>query len=124
MNTISLIAPYKWNETWVFDDERVGLIREAFVAGADTMLDEITRYIPNAEHGFRLTFSAVKFPGFMVTLEWLREDPDVGGNWYRWRGTDLEGWLCPALFHYFEAAPSEIFVRAEAMKTTPEGAKW
>ncbi|MBC7527775.1 MAG: hypothetical protein H7308_09515 [Chthonomonadaceae bacterium] len=120
MNTINVIAPYKWNGMWVFDDESVGLLREAFVSGADTMLDEVTRHIPNAENGFRLTFAEVKFPGFMVQLEWSREDPDVGGNWYRWSGTELEGWLCPALFHYFEAAPKAIYVRAEPL---PEGAK-
>ena len=26
---------------------------------------------------------------------------------------DSEGWLCPALFKYFKAAPKEIYVRAE-----------
>jgi len=26
----------------------------------------------------------------------------------------MEGWLCPALFKYFEKAPKEIYVKAEA----------
>ena len=25
----------------------------------------------------------------------------------------MEGWLCPALFKYFDKAPREIFVKAE-----------
>ena len=29
----------QWNGMWVFDDERVGLDKEPFVAGADTMID-------------------------------------------------------------------------------------
>ena len=38
-NQICVIKPYKWEGMWVFDDERVGLVREAFVAGADTIID-------------------------------------------------------------------------------------
>ena len=38
-NSIFVIKPYKWNGMWVFDDERVGLDKEPFVAGADTMID-------------------------------------------------------------------------------------
>jgi hypothetical protein len=26
----------------------------------------------------------------------------------------MEGWLCPALFNYFQKAPNEIHVKAEA----------
>jgi hypothetical protein len=26
---------------------------------------------------------------------------------------ESNGWLCPALFHYFDEAPEEIFVKAE-----------
>lgn len=39
MNAINIIAPYKHRGMWVFDDERVGLHQEPFVAGADTMID-------------------------------------------------------------------------------------
>ena len=31
-NAIFVIKPYKWNGMWVFDDERVGLDKEPFVA--------------------------------------------------------------------------------------------
>lgn len=27
----------------------------------------------------------------------------------------MEGWLCPALFRYFDDAPAELYVRAEAL---------
>ena len=39
MNSIFTIAPYRFEGTWVFDDERVGLVREPFVAGLAPALD-------------------------------------------------------------------------------------
>jgi hypothetical protein len=38
------------------------------------------------------------------------------GNWYRTDDPPMEGWLCPALFKFFETAPREIFVKAEAIR--------
>jgi hypothetical protein len=54
-NSIFVIKPYKWNGMWVFDDERVGLDKEPFVAGADTMIDTAVQLkgIPNAPNGQR-----------------------------------------------------------------------
>ena len=57
MNAINVIFPYKWNGVWVFDDERVGLEKEPFVAGADVLPDKATVDIPDAAYGLRLTFS-------------------------------------------------------------------
>ena len=37
MNTIVAIYPYKHEGLWVFDDDRVGLVREPFISGADTI---------------------------------------------------------------------------------------
>jgi hypothetical protein len=110
-NSIYIIAPYKFEGTWVFDDLRVGLIREAFVSGADLILDRLTSHIPEAEKGFRLLFSATPFPGYTIKVEWAREEYD--GNWYRAADFDMEGWLCPALYLYFETAPREIYIKAE-----------
>lgn len=33
------ISPYRRSGVWVFDDSRTGLKEEAFVSGADTMID-------------------------------------------------------------------------------------
>jgi hypothetical protein len=111
MNSIGLIAPYKYEGMWVFDDPAVGLRREPFVAGIDTMIDRRVASIPNAEAGFRLLFSASPFPGYAVEIEWRREE--YGGNWYYSRQFNMEGWLCPALFKYFDKAPPKLYVRAE-----------
>jgi hypothetical protein len=108
MNAINVISPYRHLGMWVFDDPRVDLTQEPFVAGADTMIDRAVVDIPNAERGFRLIFSASPFPGHQFRLEWRR--CEGGGNWYYAPQFDLEGWLCPALFKYFDAAPKELFV--------------
>src|SRR5947209_6525927 len=100
MNALNLIIPYRYDGMWVFDDPRVQLNKEPFVSGADTMIDFLTANIPNAESGFRLLFSQTAFPGFAYKLEWLREEH--GGNWYFSPDFKVEGWLCPALFKYFD----------------------
>jgi hypothetical protein len=114
MNAIGVIAPYKYEGTWVFDDPAVGLVREPFVSGIDMMIDRLVASIPDAERGFRLLFSSSPFPGHTVKLEWLREE--YGGNWYYSPQFDMEGWLCPALFRYFDTAPRELYGRAEPRK--------
>jgi len=111
MNSLMVISPYKHHGMWVFDDPAVGLSKEPFIAGIDTMIDKITADIPNAERGFRAVFSASPFPGHTTKLEWRREES--GGNWYYNDQFKMEGWLCPALFKYFPKAPREIYVRAE-----------
>ena len=58
MNSLFVIAPYKYEGLWVFDDPQADLVREPFVSGIDVMLDRLTAPIPNAEKGFRLIFSA------------------------------------------------------------------
>jgi hypothetical protein len=107
MNSIMAIHPYKHNEMWVFDDEKVGLYQEPFVAGADKIIDRLVVEIPNAEAGFNLLFAASPFPGYRVKLDWRREEYE--GNWYYSAELDMEGWLCPALFKYFDIAPKELY---------------
>jgi hypothetical protein len=63
MNEINVISPYKHLGMWVFDDARVGLNQEPFVAGADTWIDRVVADIPNADRGFALIFSCAAFSG-------------------------------------------------------------
>ncbi len=64
MNAIMAIYPYKDSGLWVFDDERVGLDKEPFIAGADTLIDRAleAKGIADGGNGFRLLFSAGQFP--------------------------------------------------------------
>jgi hypothetical protein len=110
-NSLLVIQPYKWNGLWVFDDPRVGLDKEPFVSGIPEIIEAVVKDVPNAEAGFMLLFSANPFPGAAVELEWVREES--GGNWYRWTATGQEGWLCPALFKYFDEAPARLYAQAK-----------
>lgn len=110
-NSILVIAPYRYNGTWVFDDERFGLVREPFVGGVPEMIDVLVADIPDAADGFRMTFSARPFPDYDKKLTWLRGDGD--GNYYRLDDPPMEGWICPALFKYYDRAPPELYVKAD-----------
>ena len=113
-NAILVIAPYWYNGTWVFDDEAAGLKREPFVAGVPEMIDVLVKDIPDAKDGFRLLFSANAFPGYQKKLNWLRGD--LGGNFYRLDDPPMEGWICPAMFRYYQSAPKALYVKAERLK--------
>ncbi len=115
-NALYVLRPYRHQASWVFDDPAVGLEREPFVFGIDLMIDRLVASIPDAEKGFRLIFSTRPFPGYAAKLEWRREE--AGGNWYFSPTFGIEGWLCPALFKYFDVAPRELYAKAEAL--TPE----
>jgi hypothetical protein len=109
LNAIQVIHPFKRGGMWVFTDETVGLVHEPFIAGADLIIDQMVQKIPNADQGFNLIFSAAPFPGYQLELEWQRQDYD--GNWYYSKALNREGWLCPALFKYFEKAPQKIYAQ-------------
>jgi hypothetical protein len=111
MNSILVIHPYKYEGVWVFDDPQVGLVQEPFVAGSDVILDRMVEGIPNAADGVTVLFSARPFPGAQFHFEWRREES--GGNWYYSPEFNLEGWLCPALFKYFEQAPERIYAQVK-----------
>jgi hypothetical protein len=78
-------------------------------SGADTIIDRMVKDIPNAELGFTLVFSAQPFPGYQVEFEWRREE--FSGNWYYSSELEMEGWLCLALFKYFDSAPKKIYAQ-------------
>ena len=109
VNELIVIHPYKNEGFWVFDDDRVGLVQEPFISGADTIIDRMVEGIPDAEKGFSLVFSANPFPGHDAKFEWRREDS--GGNWYFSAELEMEGWLCPALFRYFDTAPKDLYAQ-------------
>jgi len=117
-NVIQVISPYWCAETqhWVFDDPRVSLEAEPFIAGIPEMIEDLVQEIPQAQSGFILTFSTSPFPGYQRKLTFIREE--WGGAWYRSDQPEREGWLCPALYKYFHKPPAEIYVSAAAKKTT------
>ena len=112
-NALFVIAPYWHHGTWVFDDPGRGLKQEPFVSGVPEMIDQLVREIPDARQGFRLIFSDAPFPGFQQSFTLTRGE--FSGSWYRCEDPPMEGWLCPALFKYFDKAPATIYAKAERM---------
>src|SRR4051794_13020793 len=114
-NAIQVIFPYKDNSVWMFDDQSKGLAREPFVCGIPEMMDLLVGDVEDADKGVAVYFSAQPFPGFQFKVD--RVGPEAGGNWYRTTidGIEMRGWLCAALFQYFETAPAAIYVKAEAL---------
>ena len=113
-NTILIIEPYRSGGTWAFDDPGRGLTREPFVSGVPEMIDALVADVPDAERGFRLLFSSSPFPGFQA--EFTRDRTEYGGTWYRLSDPPMEGWLCPALFKYFDVAPEKLYAKAEPVR--------
>jgi hypothetical protein len=118
MNSINVISPYKFaGRIWVFDDPRHGLVQEAFISGADVVIDRAVAHIPNAAAGFLLIFASIAFPGHTFRLEWRRSDSE--GNWYYAPDFDVEGWLCPALLKYFDTPPTKYSSRLSPRRNAP-----
>jgi hypothetical protein len=114
VNSIFALAPYEWNGLWVFDDESRGLNKEAFVAGADKMIETAAMGLLGQKTDFVMLFSEVPFPGHQIALEWARKE--FGGDVYKSLTPGMmegeECWLCPALRLYFtEEAPKSIYVQ-------------
>jgi hypothetical protein len=115
-NAMLRIAPYWHHGTWAFDDDAHGLLAEPFVCGAEKMIDHVVVRAgidlrAARQRGMRLTFSTRTFPGVHAVAHRVR--PEAGGTWYHFGAPAMEGWLCPAMFHYFAEAPEEIHIRAE-----------
>jgi len=129
-NVLNVIQPYWYANCWVFDDASKGLekeslegrfeaeLREIMVlarlvgGGVTRMIDYLVKDIPNARSGFILLFSSQPFAGYQVEITRVREE--YGGYWYKAKDEGAEGWLCPALFRYFETAPESLYIKAES----------
>lgn len=103
---------------WVFDDPATNLKAEEFVLGISEMIDRIVAHkgLPAARNGIAMTFSGSGLAGHDALLT-LLHPPIPSGNWYGGEvaGEWMAGWLCPALFKYFDTAPARIFVRCEPL---------
>lgn len=110
-NAVFSIRPYRWQNMWVFDDERVGLVKEPFVMGIPEIIDKAVEHLPNASAGFTVLFNNTGLPGADVILKKL--NIDSGGTWYEQEDTGMKGWLCPALFKYYPEAPERLFIKIQ-----------
>lgn len=105
-NAIFTIHPYKDKGVqWVFDDEATGLVKEAFVGGADTLLDKACQ----GKQECVALFSLNPFKGYDFVLN--KVEGDEFGTTYYCEKHEQEAWLCPALFLYLNPAPQNIYVQ-------------
>lgn len=104
-NSIFSISVYRHQGLWVFDDERVGLVKEPFVSGADTLIDELAK---GAER-ITIIFSAIGFPGNKLYIDTTKEHAISGTN-YECKSMNHKLWLCPALNLYYPVLPDRIYI--------------
>ena len=119
-NSLFTIFPYLYMGTWVFDDASVGLVKEPFVAGADTLLSMIAG---EGVDKITVVFSPSWFPDHQVVVDKMTdEDREKYGvanehhltNWgtyYLEKTRDHKLWLCPALNLYLPVSPDQIFFK-------------
>jgi uncharacterized protein DUF6717 len=114
-NSIFSIEVYKHQGMWVFDDDRVGLVKEPFVAGADTLIDKLYLSVSRDTASFmvvpRLTliFSDQEFPSHKLMITKCEHELSSGTTYYcPLYNHDL--WLCPALNLYYPVSPEIIYV--------------
>ncbi len=114
MKSNSLLVYWDYESSlWAFDDVRHGLVSEPFIMGMSEILSYAVMDIDNARDGFLMFFSLNPITAKDYVLEKLREEN--GGCWYRLKGTKLEGWLCPAMYHYFSSSPIKIHVTVKGL---------
>ena len=116
-NQIRVITPWKAG-AWIFDDETVGLNQEPFVTSFGDIIDTMVKGIKDAQDGFMLWFSGEPFDGANETFSLANKDGKEckGGNDYRYDKDGRVGWLCPAMYKYFNIAPQKMYFKCEALK--------
>lgn len=108
MNQINQIEIYRTKAGWSFDDPNVGLNAEPFVCGIPEIIDQYSK----GQNRVVATFSHSIFPETDTVLTLQMEEH--GGGWYKDEmNNQLGGWLCPALFKYFDTIPEEIHVKID-----------
>lgn len=111
---IKIIYPYKHNNLWVFDDINEELLKEELTMGMEKIIEHLTYNLSNADHGFKCIFSNEPITDYDAILNHI--DGENGGNWYKLKDTNMIGWLCPALYNYFNVAPKKIYLKIKALK--------
>ena len=111
MSRKHVIEIYRYEGGWAFDDPRHGLVAEALIRGADTLVNKMLCLVAAGQtvNRARLTFAAGPAPGLRFFIRKTGETD--GGTTYLVVDPPLVGhqlWLCPALLCYFDVAPAAI----------------
>jgi hypothetical protein len=86
----------------------VELNREPFVCGVPEIFDKLLLRKGISDDSFNLIFSDQAFPN-CEHASWSKGED--WGNWYSMEidSAPFTGWLCPALFRYYEHAPADLY---------------
>ena len=115
MDSVHTVKPYRWGDTWVFDDPAKGLrAAPILVAGRDTIAKVLDQVVSRSAPRLLMTFSDTEFPwaGHRLTLYWTSENNQ--GQWYNAGGLTVQ---CPGLLRYFDAVPRTIFCSITPLRT-------
>lgn len=112
-NVIQILRPWKEGSTWMFDDEEIGVRREAFVGGASEMITALMEHfgvIPDAEGKINLIFSDGAFP---QAEQLTYVESSMSGVVFRWK--NMDAWFCPCFFNYFDvdAVPTHLYCQVK-----------
>jgi hypothetical protein len=108
-NVMNALTLYWSQGCWRYDDAEHNRRGEPFVLGASEAIDALRALegFPKKRKPFQVLFSACQFPG---AHEAVLVEEEAGGSWYRFKDVH-EGWLCPALFDFFDQAPASLWVK-------------
>jgi hypothetical protein len=134
-NSIHTLLPYWENNMWCFDDGEKNIHREPFVGTTNDIINGMLMLAGAPEavgQKCQLVFSANKFPGWQFGMSHVRDEGPGAGDWYAFEEANAEdlpagmsmpthfigqeGWLCPTLLDYFETAPKNIYIQAQAQE--------
>jgi len=108
VNAINVIAPYKYLGMWVFDDPKVGLVQEPFVAGADTLMDLWSVICQTLRRVFASHSRRTLSQEFTLQLIW--RCAEMSGNTYHCEAMNADAGSAGSL-KYFDSPPAEIFAK-------------
>ena len=101
----------KEGKNWIFDDERLGIVKEPFVEGTSEMIDSL---IPEEEWGDEhvVTASDYALKGEYYLTFLIDFDKETSWSTYHCLGFGQHK-LCPVLLKYFEEPPQDIYFMIE-----------
>jgi hypothetical protein len=120
--TLTLSVYKNAMEQWVFDDSDVGLVQEAFVAGANEIMDKLTEhYVDTADSRFTLHMREAIPEDVTNAIECIHSEHvshDIlgGSDYYNCSALNRRIWLCPNLYRYISSTPQILWFWGEPIE--------
>lgn len=113
-NAVNVLFPYKTQyQTWVYDDEDLGVYTEAFVMGSSEVIDHLIG--ADATH-CKVLISSQPLPKYDALLEKInaKEGEFEMEGWYQIADKSMPpNWLCGRCCDYFPGYPEQIYVKID-----------